>query len=185
MKASASRARPLCEKLGGRGGASCGIENLKRSGKTVVNYQEKVSTRADVRALYEKVKENPAVARYRGYTETKSYGWDEAADDYVKEEGEVWFENPAYDPSFVTVGEASGTDAELLDEQISARDAEIVALTAERDAVRAELAALHAELDAAIAAKAAAEGRADTVCGILASLKAVLETVLGYDSATV
>ena len=150
-----------------------------------MNYQEKVSTRAEVRALYEKVRSDPTIARYRGYTATKSYGWSEEVGDYVKRDGEAWFENPAYDPSFVTVGEASGTDAELLDEQISARDAEIVALTAERDAVRAELAALHAELDAAIAAKAAAEGRADTVCGILASLKAVLETVLGYGSATV
>ena len=149
-----------------------------------MNYQEKVSTRAEVRALYERVCKDPTVARYRGYTAANSYGWNALAGDCIKREGEVWFENPAYDPSFVTVGEASGTDAELLDEQISARDAEIVALTAERDAVRAELAALHTELDAAIAAKAAAEGRADTVCGILASLKAVLETVLDYDSAT-
>ena len=61
-----------------------------------MNYQEKVSTRQDVRVLFEKVKANPAVARYRGYTETKSYGWDEAADDYVKCEGEVWFDNPSY-----------------------------------------------------------------------------------------
>ena len=145
-----------------------------------MNYQEKVSTRADVRALYEKVRANPAVARYRGYTESKSYGWDEERDDYVKEEGEVWFENPAYDASFVTVGEADGADAELLDEQLSARDAEIAALLAERDAVRAELAALREELTASIAARLAAEEKCDMVCGILASLRAVLQTVLAY-----
>ncbi|MBQ3064546.1 MAG: hypothetical protein IJC99_07105 [Clostridia bacterium] len=148
-----------------------------------MNYQEKVSTRADVRALYEKVKANPAVARYRGYTESKSYGWDEEREDYVKCEGEVWFENPAYDASFVTVGEAAGADAELLDEQLLARDAEITALTQERDAVRAELAALGEELAAAIAARAAAEEKCDTVCGILTGLKAVLETVLAYENA--
>ena len=65
-----------------------------------MKYQEKVSTRADVRALFEKVKANPAVAQYRGYTETKSYGWDEEAGDYVKCEGEVWFKNPAYAADF-------------------------------------------------------------------------------------
>ena len=146
-----------------------------------MNYQEKVSTRADVRALYEKVRANPAVVRYRGYTETKSYGWNEEKDDYIKEDGEVWFENPAYDASYVTVGEAEGADAELLDEQLSARDAEIAALIVERDAVRAELAVLRAELDAAIDARLVAEEKSDTVCGIIANLKAVLEEVLDYD----
>ena len=145
-----------------------------------MNYQEKVSTRADVRALYEKVVANPAIARYRGYTETKSYGWDAEADDYVKEEGEVWFENPAYDAAYVTVGEATGADAELLDEQLSARDAEIAALAAAREAVCAELAALREELSSAVAAREAAQAKCDTVCGILANLRSVLETVLAY-----
>ena len=65
-----------------------------------MNYQERVTTRADVRALYGRVIANPAIARYRGYTETKSYGWDNIVGDYIKEEGEVWFDNPAYDPLF-------------------------------------------------------------------------------------
>ena len=146
-----------------------------------MNYQEKVSTRADVRALYEKVLANPAVARYRGYTETKSYGWDTEKDDYVKEEGEVWFENPAYDAGFVTVGEADASDAELLDEQLLARDAEIAALRAERDRAAADLEAMRAELDLALAARQAAEAKCDAVCRILANLKVALETALAYE----
>ena len=84
-----------------------------------MNYQEKVSTRADVRALYEKVQQNPAIRQYRGYTESKSYGWDAAADDYVKKEGEVWFDNPTFDLAFVPEGTPSGESAELLDEQLA------------------------------------------------------------------
>lgn len=63
-------------------------------------YQEKVSTRGDVRNLYERVKQDPTISRYRGFTETKSYGWSLIANDYIKEDGEVWFDNPGYDPSF-------------------------------------------------------------------------------------
>lgn len=83
-----------------------------------MNYQEKVSTRADVRALYEKVIANPAIKEYRGYTESKSYGWDAAAGDYIKRDGECWFENPAFDESFVPEGESDGNDADLLDEKL-------------------------------------------------------------------
>ena len=72
-----------------------------------MNYQEKVSTRAEVRALYERVIQDPTIARYRGYTAANSYGWNEAAGDYCKREGEVWFENPAYDP-------IDGSEAELI-----------------------------------------------------------------------
>ncbi len=147
-----------------------------------MNYQEKVSTRADVRALYEKVKANPAVAQYRGYTETKSYGWDEERDDYIKAEGEIWFENPSYDPQFVTVGEAESKDAELLDEQISACEVEIAALSTERDLVRAELAAAKEELASAVAARMAAEEKYDTLQGILASLRVLLERVLAFEA---
>ena len=57
-----------------------------------MNYQERVNTRADVRALYEKVLADPTISHYRGYTATKSYGWNAAADDYCKRDGEVWFE---------------------------------------------------------------------------------------------
>lgn len=61
-----------------------------------MNYQEKVSTRADVRALYERVIKQPNIERYRGYTSKNSYGWDAEVDDYIKKSGEVWFDNPAY-----------------------------------------------------------------------------------------
>lgn len=90
-----------------------------------MNYQEKVSTRADVRALYEKVVANPAIACYRGYTESKSYGWDAAAGDYIKRDGEVWFENPAFDATYVPEGESCSESAELLDEQLAEREAQI------------------------------------------------------------
>jgi hypothetical protein len=84
-----------------------------------LNYQEKVSTRADVRALYEKVIENPAIKAYRGYTESKSYGWDAEAGDYIKRDGEVWFENPSFDACFVPEGVSEGVGVELLDEQLA------------------------------------------------------------------
>lgn len=61
-----------------------------------MNYQEKVGTRAEVKALYERVVANPAIEKYRGYTETKSYGWNPLCNDYIKREGEVWFENPGF-----------------------------------------------------------------------------------------
>ncbi|MBQ8351603.1 MAG: hypothetical protein IJW51_04905 [Clostridia bacterium] len=145
-----------------------------------MNYQEKVSTRADVKALFEKVKENPAVARYRGYTDSKSYGWDEKAGDYIKCEGEVWFENPSYDADFVTVGEPNAESTELLDEQLLECRERIVALEAECSALRSKaeladhaLAAANAALDEAIAKK-------NAVCAILCNLKEVLEKVLAY-----
>lgn len=62
-----------------------------------MNYQEKVSTRADVRALYERVIKQPNIKMYRGYTNTNSYAWDNEAEDYVKVNGEFWFPNPNYD----------------------------------------------------------------------------------------
>ena len=93
-----------------------------------MNYQEKVSTRADVRALYEKVIANPAIQSYRGYTESKSYGWDVAADDYIKRDGEVFFENPAYDADFIPEGACESDDAELLDEQLAEKEQQIIDL---------------------------------------------------------
>lgn len=96
-----------------------------------MNYQERVSTRADVRALYEKVLADPAIARYRGYTESKSYGWDIDAEDYIKKDGECWFENPSYDPSYIPEGESNGGDADLLDEQLAKCDERIEELEAE------------------------------------------------------
>ncbi len=63
-----------------------------------MNYQEKCSTRADVRALYEKVCHMPHVRRYRGYTAEHSYGWNPISQDYIKRSGEYWFDNDYYDP---------------------------------------------------------------------------------------
>jgi hypothetical protein len=145
-----------------------------------LNYQEKVSTRQDVRVLFEKVKANPAVARYRGYTETKSYGWDEAADDYVKCEGEVWFDNPAYDPDFVTVGTANEESRELLDEQLLARDEAIATLSLECDTLRLKVEELTGALAVAEEERESAVAKKDTVCAILCNLRAVLEAVLAY-----
>ena len=104
-----------------------------------MNYQEKVSTRAEVRALYEKVVADPTIARYRGYTATRSYGWNEAAGDYCKREGEVWFENPAYDPKAT----AKGAELELLDERLEESARCIETLNAEK----ADLCALIDTLD--------------------------------------
>lgn len=59
-------------------------------------YQERVNLRGDVRDLYQKVLFMPTVKQYRGYTDTKSYGWDPDFDDYIKKEGEYWFDNPGY-----------------------------------------------------------------------------------------
>ncbi len=147
-----------------------------------MNYQEKVSTRQDVRALYEKVRANPAVSRYRGYTETKSYGWDEAADDYVKCEGEVWFDNPAYDADFITVGEANCESRELLDEELLARDEIIKNLSDECEALRARTKELEAALAKAEAELAGVKEKRDTMCAILCNLRAVLEAVLAHKS---
>lgn len=133
-----------------------------------MNYQEKVSTRADVRALYERVVQDPTIARYRGYTATRSYGWDIQTGDYFKREGECWFDNPAYDPDHVTEGEGE-ENAELLDERLEENARCIEALNAERGELRAlidtlderivtleqELATVTSERDEALAALAA------------------------------
>ena len=145
-----------------------------------MNYQEKVSTRQDVRELFLKVKGNPAVSRYRGYTETKSYGWDEAAEDYIKCEGEVWFDNPAYDANFVTVGEPSGESRELLDEQIVARDEIIEGLRSECEALRLKCEELESLLATSERELSEVRGKRDALCAILCNLRAVLEAVLEY-----
>ena len=79
-----------------------------------MNYQERVSVIADVRALYKKVKADPRISHYRGYTASKSYGWDEKADGIIKREGEEWFENPSYDPDWRLKQESKGNWRETL-----------------------------------------------------------------------
>ena len=95
-----------------------------------MNYQEKVSTRAEVRALYERVVKDQTIARYRGYTETNSYGWNAQAGDYFKREGEVWFENPAYKPE---VSESPAAQEEAFTDEMLEKQTQLERLSAEKE----------------------------------------------------
>lgn len=129
-----------------------------------MNYQEKVSTRAEVRDLYERVVKDPTIARYRGYTEANSYGWNVQAGDYFKREGEVWFENPAFDPKASPTAHDDGMADEMLEKQtqlerLNAENEELGALI---DALNERIAACEEQLrsvteerDEALAALAA------------------------------
>jgi hypothetical protein len=64
-----------------------------------MKYQEKVNSSRDVKALYEKVIADPNIQWYRGVDDGKSYVWDKEAEDYKVCTGEMWFENPSYDPN--------------------------------------------------------------------------------------
>jgi hypothetical protein len=141
-----------------------------------LNYQEKVSTRADVRALYEKVIANPVIAHYRGYTESKSYGWDAEAEDYIKQDGEVWFDNPAFDASFeATVG--SDEETELLDEQLAEREEQIRELEEALSAAEVENEELEARALEAEAVAKAAERERDEAKEALIELRRALTLV--------
>ena len=142
-----------------------------------MNYQEKVSTRADVRALYERVRANPAIRLYRGYTDSKSYGWDAAADEYVKKDGEVWFENPAYDATYVPEGAFGGEEAELLDEKLAEREAQLAELEKEVGRLEEESEALKCRVIAAEAAVTAAEQERDSAKDALVELRRALARV--------
>jgi len=120
------------------------------------------------------------VAQYRGYTESKSYGWDEAADDYVKSEGEVWFDNPAFDADFVESHEAIGQEAELLDEKLQASEQTVLALESECARLRAALEAANAEVANAQLARDEAIVGKNAACAIICNLREVLEKVLSY-----
>ena len=148
-----------------------------------MNYQEKVSTRADVRALYERVKENPAIKQYRGYTETKSYGWSDESNDYVKCEGEVWFDNPTYDAEFVTVGEGESVNAELLDEQLTARDARIAELEQQCAELCALLEEQNARMEQAENEATAARAECERVSAVLAALREAFLTLRRFIEA--
>ena len=139
-----------------------------------MNYQAKVSTRADVRALFEKVKADPSVACYRGYTESKSYGWDEAADDYIKRDGEVWFDNPSYDPKYVPEVQCDSGTAELLDEQLAQKEAELVALRAEKTEIAAETVMLHTQIAEMTEQLRVCEAERDAARKLLADLREAL-----------
>jgi DNA repair exonuclease SbcCD ATPase subunit len=137
-----------------------------------MNYQERVNTRADVRALYEKVLADPSISHYRGYTASKSYGWNAAADDYCKRDGEVWFENPAFCPDGIAQEEG-----ELLDERLEENARCIEALHAERD----DLCAMIDTLDARIAALeeelSSVSAERDEALAALATLREALQAI--------
>ena len=122
-----------------------------------MNYQEEVRTRAEVRALYERVCKDPAIERYRGYTVANSYGWNETVGDFVKKEGEAWFENPAFDPSATPKGalcmrKLCAEKSELcalidkLNQRIAEYEVRLSCVTEERDEARRALAALREAL---------------------------------------
>ena len=142
-----------------------------------MNYQERVSTRADVRALYEKVMANPAIARYRGYTESKSYGWDKAAEEYIKKEGEVWFDNPAYDANFVPEGVCDNSDAELLDEQLIKCESRVEELEAEATVMEEEIAELESRVTEADERVKVAEQERDDAKAALIEIRRALVLV--------
>ena len=144
-----------------------------------MNYQEKVSTRAEVRALYEKVIADPGIARYRGYTATRSYGWDESVGDYIKREGEAWFENPAYDPAHVTEGRVSDSveQGELLDERLEEAERRAEQLSAENRALLAEAETLRAETAALESKLAEVSDARDGAAAALAAMRATLQSI--------
>lgn len=142
-----------------------------------MNYQEKVCTRADVRALYEKIIANPAIQSYRGYTESKSYGWDAAADDYIKRDGEVWFENPAYDATFIPEGICDGGNAELLDEQLAEKEQQIIDLEDRVSDLEDENEVLEQSVAEAETRAKAAENERDDAKAALIELRRALSLV--------
>ena len=142
-----------------------------------MNYQEKVCTRADVRALYEKVIANPAIQSYRGYTESKSYGWDTSAEDYIKRDGEVWFENPAYDADFIPEGVCESDDAELLDEQLAEKEQQILDLEDRVSDLEDENEVLEQSVAQAEARAKSAEDERDEARSALIELKRALSLV--------
>ena len=59
-------------------------------------YQERVDTIRDVKDLYKRVCADAHIKQYRGYTATKSYGYDTETQKIVGKEGEFWFNNPFF-----------------------------------------------------------------------------------------
>ena len=91
-----------CKCNDGKGCKYCWDREISEESKPKgLKYQERCVIRADVRALYNKVIKDPKIEFYRGYSDSKSYGWDPEAGDYVKADGEIWFENPGYDPNYI------------------------------------------------------------------------------------
>ena len=145
-----------------------------------MNYQEKVSTRQDVRALFQKVKNDPGVSHYRGYTDTKSYGWDEDTGDYVKREGEFWFENPAYKAGFDEVSDSVAEPCVPEDEMLDGCEEAEQECCAECEELRLKQAELEEALFAAESELDVVKEQKEALCAILCNLRAVLESVLAH-----
>jgi len=61
-----------------------------------MRYQEAVCTREGIKELYRRVMRDPCIEKYRGYDDECSYAWDATVNNYIKIEGEAWFDNPSY-----------------------------------------------------------------------------------------
>lgn len=61
-----------------------------------LNYQERVSTIRDVEDLYKRMCADPYIKQYRGYTASKSYGYDAETKKVIAKDGEFWFDNPSF-----------------------------------------------------------------------------------------
>lgn len=72
------------------------IDRIAMDMNKMPKYQAYVSTLRDVRSLYERVKTNPSIKQYRGYTASKSYGYDAKTKKIIVKEGEFWFDNPSF-----------------------------------------------------------------------------------------
>ena len=62
---------------------------------TGLKYQERLTTYGDLKSLYRRVKADPHIKQYRGYSNTKSYGYDEEGH-IISKKGEFWFDNPSF-----------------------------------------------------------------------------------------
>jgi ATPase subunit of ABC transporter with duplicated ATPase domains len=137
-----------------------------------VNYQEKVSTRAEVRDLYERVVKDPTVARYRGYTETNSYGWNAQAGDYFKREGEVWFDNPGYVPA-----ESEPVCEDTVPDELLEKQTELERLSAEKNELCALIDALNERIEACEEQLRSVTEERDEALAALAALREALAAI--------
>ena len=72
------------------------VDEIKRRCTIGLNYQERVHTITDVKELYKRVCDSPNIKQYRGYTESKSYGYDAETEKVIAKDGEFWFDNPSF-----------------------------------------------------------------------------------------
>ena len=61
-----------------------------------LNYQERTNTIREVKELYNRVTKDPHIKQYRGYSATKSYGYDAETKKVIVKDGDFWFDNPSF-----------------------------------------------------------------------------------------